>query len=256
MSKLTVKAVEESLINLDIHAALERLKILKTEGAMHLDKLVEKYTKRKQACDKEKARFDVMCIYEREAIENGYEYTAGIDEAGRGPLAGPVVAAAVILPEDIFIEGLNDSKQLSAKQRERIFEEIRQKAISIGVGIVDEKCIDAINILNATKKAMLDAISQLTPQPDILLIDAVALEETEIKQVPIIKGDCKSISIAAASIIAKVTRDRMIDEMDTSYPEYGFTRHKGYGTEEHIQAIKKFGICPIHRVSFTKNFTG
>jgi ribonuclease HII len=170
-------------------------------------------------------------------------------------LAGPVVAACVLLPKGCLIEGVNDSKKLSAAQREKLYDIIVDKAISIGTGIIDEKCIDEINILNATKLAMKNAVAQIKPCPDLLLIDAVTLEDVKIAQLPIIKGDALSISIAAASIIAKVTRDRIIDQADDIYPQYGFKRHKGYGTEEHINAIKKYGICPIHRISFTKHFT-
>ncbi|NTV90510.1 MAG: ribonuclease HII [Clostridiales bacterium] len=204
--------------------------------------------------EKEILRFETMSRYEQEAIESGYKLIGGVDEVGRGPLAGPVVTSCVILPQGVFISGLNDSKKLSAAVRDRLFDEISEKAVAIGIGIVDEKCIDEINILNATKKAMKIAISQLEPQPDLLLIDAVRLEDVDIKQLSIIKGDALSISIAAASVIAKVTRDRMMEEIDAEYPQYGFSKHKGYGTKEHIDAIKKNGLCPIHRVSFTKNF--
>ena len=195
-----------------------------------------------------------MCAFEEEAYAAGARLVAGMDEAGRGPLAGPVVAACVILPRDVFIDGLNDSKKCSPKLRDRLYDEIIEKAVALGVGMADEKCIDDINILNATKSAMMSAYDTLKPKPDILLIDAVRLEALDIQQRPIIKGDTLSISIAAASIIAKVTRDRLINEMDALYPEYGFGKHKGYGTEEHINAIKKYGICPIHRISFTKHF--
>lgn len=210
--------------------------------------------KNKEALEKERRRFLGMCVYEEEAYNAGARLVAGMDEAGRGPLAGPVVAACVILPRDVFIAGLNDSKKCSPKLRDRLYDEIVEKAVALGIGKADEKCIDDINILNATKSAMMSAFEALKPRPDILLIDAVRLEALDIRQRPIIKGDSLSISIAAASIIAKVTRDRLISEMDALYPEYGFGKHKGYGTEEHINAIKKYGICPIHRISFTKNF--
>lgn len=210
--------------------------------------------KKLAALEKEHQRFQAMCAFEEEAYTGGMQLVAGMDEAGRGPLAGPVVAACVILPRDVFISGLNDSKKCSPKVRDRLFDEINEKALAVGVGIEDEKCIDDINILNATKKAMVTAFEAMGMKPCLLLIDAVRLESLDIPQKPIIKGDSLSISIAAASIIAKVTRDRLIDGMDALYPEYGFTRHKGYGTEEHINAIRKYGICPIHRISFTKNF--
>lgn len=191
-----------------------------------------------------------MMCYELAAIKKGYEYIAGIDEAGRGPLAGPVVAACVMLPKDSFIAGLDDSKKLSEKKREALYNIITEKALAYGIGIVDEKYIDKVNILNATKKAMCKAVSSLKLKPEILLIDAVKLDDISIEQFSIIKGDKKSVSIAAASIIAKVTRDRIITEMDLLYPQYGFKKHKGYGTREHIEAIKKYGFCPIHRMSF------
>jgi len=212
--------------------------------------------KKKQAYEKEMSRLQELSRYETEAFVQGYRYVAGIDEAGRGPLAGPVVAACVILPEGCLIEGLNDSKKLSPSKRDRLYDIIMEKAVSAGIGIIDEKSIDELNILNATKLAMKNAVEQVKPKPDLLLIDAVHLKELDIPQTSIIKGDALSISIAAASVIAKVTRDRLIDEADSMYPLYGFKAHKGYGTEEHIKAIKKHGICPIHRISFTKNFTG
>ncbi|EHI59281.1 MAG: ribonuclease HII [Hungatella hathewayi] len=190
-----------------------------------------------------------------------YEYTyeacsfiCGIDEAGRGPLAGPVVAGAVILPKDCQILYLNDSKKVSEKKRELLFDEIRGKAVSYGIGVVGPGRIDEINILQATYEAMREAVSQLQPAPEILLNDAVTIPGIDLMQIPIVKGDAKSVSIAAASILAKVTRDRMMVEYDALYPEYGFVKHKGYGTAVHIQALKEHGPCPIHRRSFIKNF--
>lgn len=215
----------------------------------------DKSEKERIAREKEFERLKAMSTYETEAYGSGCRFVAGMDEAGRGPLAGPVVAACVILPEGCLIEGVNDSKKLCAAQRDKLFDIIIEKAVSFGVGIVDEKCVDEINILNATKLAMKKAVEQLKPRPDMLLIDAVRLEDVDIPQKPIIKGDALSISIASASIIAKVTRDRIIDEADSVYPLYGFRKHKGYGTAEHINAIKKYGLCPIHRISFTKKFT-
>lgn len=190
-----------------------------------------------------------------------YEYTyeacsfiCGIDEAGRGPLAGPVVAGAVILPKDCQILYLNDSKKVSEKKRELLFDEIREKAVNCGIGVVGPGRIDEINILQATYEAMREAVSQLQPAPEILLNDAVTIPGIDLMQIPIVKGDAKSVSIAAASILAKVTRDRMMVEYDALYPEYGFAKHKGYGTAVHIQALKEHGPCPIHRRSFIKNF--
>lgn len=178
----------------------------------------------------------------------------GIDEAGRGPLAGPVVAGAVILPKDCQILYLNDSKKLSEKKREALFDEIKEKAVAYGIGIAGPGRIDEINILQATYEAMREAIGQLKVTPDLLLNDAVTIPKVDVMQIPIIKGDSKSVSIAAASILAKVTRDRMMAEYDKLFPEYGFARHKGYGTAVHIQALKEHGPCPIHRKTFIKKF--
>ncbi len=191
------------------------------------------------------------------AYENEYdmcEYICGIDEAGRGPLAGPVVAGAAILPKDAQILYLNDSKKLSASKRDELYDEIKEKAIAVGVGIVSPERIDEINILQATYEAMRIAIKELGVTPDILLNDAVTIPGVETKQIPIIKGDAKSVSIAAASIMAKVTRDRIMEEYDKTYPEYGFAGHKGYGSAAHIEAIKTYGPSPIHRKTFIKNF--
>lgn len=198
-------------------------------------------------------------IAERERLalmhefENKYSDCAlicGIDEAGRGPLAGPVCAGACILPKDAEILYLNDSKKLSEKRREELFEEIKEKAVAWSVGICDNQVIDEINILQATYRAMRNAISKLEPQPDLLLNDAVTIPEVGIKQVAIVKGDAKSVSIAAASILAKVTRDHIMIEYDRLYPEYGFAKHKGYGTLAHMCAIREYGLTPIHRKTF------
>lgn len=190
-------------------------------------------------------------------FENKYSdlaYIAGIDEAGRGPLAGPVVAAAVILPKDIFLPFLNDSKKVTEKRRDVLFDEIKQNAIAYGIGIASNTLIDEINILQATYEAMREAINALEKTPDVLLVDAVHIPDINIKQVGIVKGDAKSVNIAAASILAKVTRDRLMAEYDKIYPEYGFASNKGYGTETHIAALKEIGPCAIHRKSFIGNF--
>lgn len=200
----------------------------------------------------ERARLEVMRAYEKQFEDQ--VLVCGIDEAGRGPLAGPVVAGAVILPRSCEILYLNDSKKLSEKRRDELFDEIREKAVSFGVGIVSPERIDEINILQATYEAMRQAVSQLTPAPEVLLNDAVTIPGISIRQIPIVKGDAKSVSIAAASILAKVTRDRMMVEYDTIFPQYGFAKHKGYGTAVHIAALKACGPCPIHRRSFIKNF--
>jgi ribonuclease HII len=254
--KPSIKSIEDSIKTLDVEAAVEKLREIETLYGMNLSKLIEKYLRKREREEKELGRYLKMLEYERYYSQKGVKKVAGLDEAGRGPLAGPVIAASVILPEDVFIKGLNDSKKLSSQKRDELYEIIQRQAVSIGIGIVDEKCIDEVNILNATKLAMKTAVESMNVKPDFLLIDAVELKELEIKQKPIIKGDSLSASIAAASIVAKVTRDRIMEEADKSYPEYGFFRHKGYGTEEHIHAIKKYGICPIHRISFTKNFVG
>ena len=202
--------------------------------------------------EKELARLEAMREYED--IYDACAYICGIDEAGRGPLAGPVVAAAAVLPKDCQIFYLNDSKKLSEKKRDLLFDEIKEKAVAYGIGIVSPQVIDEINILQATYEAMRQAISQLNVIPEILLNDAVTIPGVDIMQVPIVKGDAKSVSIAAASILAKVTRDRMMMEYDQIYPEYGFAKHKGYGTAAHIAALKEYGPTPIHRHSFIKNF--
>ena len=200
--------------------------------------------------EKELARLEQMREYERH-YESSCTYICGIDEAGRGPLAGPVVAAAAILPADCTILYLNDSKKLSEKRREELFLEIQDKALAYGVGTVSPAVIDEINILQATYEAMRQAVSKLTVEPQIYLNDAVIIPGIDVrKQVKIIKGDAKSVSIAAASVLAKVTRDHMMIEYDKLYPEYGFAKHKGYGTKVHMDAIREHGICPIHRRSF------
>lgn len=214
--------------------------------------LCKKANRTLEALDKEYARLEQMKAY-----ENSYPdcpYICGIDEAGRGPLAGPVVAGAVILPKDVNILYVNDSKKLSAQMRDRLYDEILEKAVSAQVGIVDCGTIDDINILQATYEAMRQAVGKLSVTPDILLNDALIIPGLPMPQVKIIKGDAKSVSIAAASIMAKVTRDRMMLAYDELYPEYGFAKHKGYGTAEHIAAIKKYGPSPIHRMTFIQNF--
>ena len=199
----------------------------------------------------EKKRMYEMFSFERE--HSDCEYICGIDEVGRGPFAGPVVACAVILPKDCDILYLNDSKKLSEKKREELFVEIKEKAIAYGIGIVSEKVIDDINILQATYEAMRQAINNLSVKPDILLNDAVTIPGVDIEQIPIIKGDAKSASIAAASIVAKVTRDHMMEEYDEIYPRYEFAKNKGYGTQAHRDALKAIGPCEIHRRTFIKN---
>ena len=195
-----------------------------------------------------------MTEYEKEYGSSAF--ICGIDEAGRGPLAGPVAAGAVILPKDCRILYLNDSKKLSEKRREELFEEIKEKAVAWSVGIATPARIDEINILQATYEAMREAVGQLTVKPDVLLNDAVTIPDLDILQVPIIKGDAKSLSTAAASILAKVTRDHMMAGYEEMFPGYGFAKHKGYGTAAHIAAIRELGPCPIHRRTFIRNFVG
>ena len=205
--------------------------------------------------EKEIERLNLLKLEENKLYEKNIEYICGIDEAGRGPLAGPVVVGAVILPKDSFIEGVNDSKKVSEKKRELLYEQITNEAISYSVGIVDQKTIDEINILNATKLGVKLALEGLKVKPEIIMVDALNNMDTlGIPYISVIKGDAKNYCIAAASIIAKVTRDRIMREWDEIYPEYGFAKHKGYGTADHIKTIKEKGPCILHRKSFIKNF--
>ncbi len=204
--------------------------------------------------EKELERLKNMLLIEENLYNSGYDYICGVDEAGRGPLCGPVVAAAVILPKHECIEGVNDSKKLSESKRERLYDDIVKSAICVGVGISDVDVIEKVNILNATKLAMKEAISNLSITPDYVLIDGNQKIDIDIPFETVVSGDAKSESIAAASIIAKVTRDRMLIDFDSKYPEYGFAKHKGYGTKAHIEAIKKYGLTPIHRPSFCTKF--
>ncbi len=222
------------------------------DGRAAVRTLVAKARKTIEKLGAERERLEKMRVYEHEY--EGFGPVCGIDEAGRGPLAGPVVAAAVILPKDCEILYLNDSKQLSPARRDALFDEIMDKAVSVGVGIVGPARIDEVNILNADYEAMCEAIGKLSVMPATLLNDAVTIPQVKIRQIPIIKGDAKSLSIAAASVIAKVTRDRIMVEYDDLLPEYGFARHKGYGSAEHIAALKKYGPSQIHRRSFIGHF--
>ncbi len=212
----------------------------------------ERFRKQEEKLQKELERTKAMSLFEEQYAD--CKYICGIDEVGRGPLAGPVVAGAVILPKDDVILYLNDSKKLSAKKRDALYDEIMNRAKATGIGMVSPARIDEINILQATYEAMRMAIADLGIKPDILLNDAVTIPGVDIRQVPIIKGDAKSVSIAAASIIAKVTRDRLMEEYDEVLPGYDFASNKGYGTKAHIEGLKKLGPTPIHRRSFVKNF--
>ena len=237
-------------------ASLDRLpELISAYGADErsgVQSLIAAANKKLEALEKEKQRTESLKKFEKEYAAFGY--LCGIDEVGRGPLAGPVVAGAVILPKDCDILYLNDSKQLSEKKREELYDVIMEKAVSVGLGFSSPERIDEINILQATYEAMREALSKLSVQPDVLLNDAVTIPGLPMKQVPIIKGDAKSVSIAAASIVAKVTRDRKMVEYDTVFPEYGFSSNKGYGAAAHIEALKKYGPCPIHRRSFITHF--
>lgn len=244
VSKITLQEMECVLMSDDIDASF--VTACKADSRKAAQRLVRRY-ERKQA---ERARVAALYKYENAAIAEGARYIAGVDEAGRGPLAGPVSVAAVILPNNLYLPKLNDSKKLSSKVREELFEEIHAKAIAIGSALIDAKTIDRINIYQATINGMYESIFSLSPQPQKVLIDAVKLDRLSIPSKSIIHGDAKSASIAAASIIAKVTRDHLMDAYDRQYPEYGFAQHKGYGTAAHLAALKKYGPCPIHRLSF------
>ena len=217
-----------------------------------MQKLIAKAIRTKEKLEAERVRIDRMREFEK--IYASYDNIGGVDEVGRGPLAGPVVTACVILPKDCEILYVNDSKQLSEKKREELYPIIMENAVSVGIGIQTPEEIDEKNILQATFEAMRQGISKMDIKPEILLNDAVTIPDLAIKQVPIIKGDAKSLTIACASIIAKVTRDHMMVEYDKLYPEYGFASNKGYGSAVHIEALKKYGPCPIHRKTFIRNF--
>ena len=243
--KAELKAAEESMLPVFIEN-------YKEDTRSGVQAAVAQAKKRIEKLEAERARIEALKKYEYEYAE--YTYICGIDEAGRGPLAGPVVAGAVILPKDCEILYLNDSKKLSASRREALYDEIMEKAVAVGVGVASPARIDEINILQATYEAMRKAVEQLSVVPDLLLNDAVTIPEMPYRQVPIVKGDAKSVSIAAASVIAKVTRDRLMMQYDKILPEYGFAQNKGYGSQSHIEALKRVGASPIHRRSFIKNF--
>lgn len=248
MEKMTVGEIEKQLFQNDSvdQVFFEYVKLDERKG---VQRLLQKWQKQEQLKQKLHEHFITMTSFERKLRAEGFQMIAGIDEAGRGPLAGPVVAGAVILPESFYLPGLNDSKQLSDAKKDHFFEVINEQALGVGVGIISSAEIDEINILQATKKAMISAIGQLGLTPDYLLVDAVKLA-TPYPSEALIKGDARSISIAAASVIAKVTRDRLMKKMSKEYPEYGFEANMGYGTAEHLKAIQEHGITPIHRKTF------
>lgn len=252
MEKKKIGQIKKEYQKLKIEEMALFIEAYQADARAGVQKMIGQAQKKQEQYEKELLRTENMKHYERKYAQ--YACICGIDEVGRGPLAGPVVAGAVILPKDCSILYINDSKQLSASRREELYAVIMDQAIAAEVGMASPQRIDEINILQADYEAMWEAISKLAVKPDILFNDAVTIPEVEIPQVPIIKGDAKSISIGAASIIAKVVRDRMMVEYDAIYPEYGFASNKGYGSAEHIAALQKYGPCPIHRRSFIRNF--
>lgn len=248
---IKISEIKSELENAKIDEIDHILEKYKEDERAGVIKLLQKYEKEKEKLALEKERIEQMKEFEYKYKD--YEFICGVDEVGRGPLAGPVIAGAVILPKDCDILYLNDSKQLSEKKREELYEQIMEKAVAVGIGTATHERIDEINILNATYEAMRQAINNLSVAPTVLLNDAVHIPQVDIKQVSIIKGDARSISIAAASIIAKVTRDRLMVEYDKVFPGYGFAKNKGYGSKEHMDAIRTLGPCMIHRRSFIKN---
>lgn len=248
----SINEIKKEFAQADSESLPELFRSYEQDGRTGVAGLIVQYQKKLEKLAAERERLEKMRVYESEY--RSYGLVCGIDEAGRGPLAGPVVAGAVILPEDCEILYLNDSKKLSEKKREELYEEIKEKAVAWAVGMASPARIDEINILQATYEAMTQAVSQLTSAPQVALNDAVRIPQLDIMQVPIIKGDAKSVSIAAASIMAKVTRDRLMKEYDAVMPQYGFASHKGYGSAAHIDAIRKYGPSPIHRRSFIGNF--
>lgn len=245
----SIKEIKAWLESCDYSPLAEELNLLRQDGRAGLKPLLERVERKQRYTEELREEWQRMTVYERDLRQAGYIHIAGVDEVGRGPLAGPVVSAAVILPQDFYLPGLNDSKKLSKEEREEYYQVILEKAIAVGVSMISPEMIDQINILNATKQAMITAIQNLPVQPDYLLIDALTLD-VGLPQVGIIGGDGKSISIAAASVVAKVTRDRWMCKMSEQFPEYGFDRHMGYGTKEHLEAIAQYGVTPIHRHTF------
>ncbi len=250
----SIAEIKEELNNCNIEELNDFIENYCGDKRAGVLKLVDSAKKKIEKHNTELERLENITQYEKKYQSMGIEYVGGIDEVGRGPYAGPVVAACVILPEGCKIEGVNDSKKLSLKKREELFDVIKEKAVCVGVGIVDNYEIDELNILQATYKAMRIALENMDIKPQQILVDAVNIPGIDIPQEAIIKGDAKSISIGAASIIAKVVRDRMMVEYAKKYPQYGFDHNVGYGSREHEEAIRKYGLCDIHRRSFTKKF--
>ena len=250
MSKESIKEIDSRLKMAEDAEREQLMKVYAPDDRAGVQKLLEKYRKQKEKLLAEKERLAKMRQYEEKYADHAF--ICGIDEVGRGPLAGPVVAGAVILPKECEILYINDSKKLSAAKRDELYDEIMDKAVAVGLGMASPARIDEINILQATYEAMREAVKGLSVKPEVLLNDAVTIPGLEGVQVPIIKGDAKSLSIAAASILAKVTRDHMMAEYEELFPGYGFAKHKGYGTAAHIAAIRELGPCPIHRRSFIR----
>lgn len=248
ISDLKIKEIEGFFKQDKVNEAL--LAACRADSRKAVQKLALQYDKRRVRQQQEEQRLLAMYFYEQEARGYGYQTIAGVDEAGRGPLAGPVSVAAVILPDKLLLPGLNDSKKLTAKKRDELYDEILAKALAVQQIFVEPETIDRLNILQATLHGAYDALGTLNPRPDYVLTDALELQHLNLPCLPLIKGDAKSASIAAASIVAKVSRDRLMLEYDKQYPEYGFAGHKGYGTADHVAAIRKYGPCPIHRRSF------
>ncbi|MRZ81002.1 ribonuclease HII [Paeniclostridium sordellii] len=253
MKEKSVKEINSIIENISTDEYLKYIDILKDDERKSVKNIAVKLAKKLDRMRTENERLEMINIFENEGYEKGFTYIGGIDEAGRGPLAGPVVAAVVVFKPGTKIEGINDSKKLSEAKRDELFEIIKEEALDYGIGIVQKDEIDEYNILNATYMAMKKAVNCLKQKPDYLLVDAAHIPDVDIEQKSIIKGDSKSISIAAASILAKVTRDSIMYEYDKMYPEYGFASHKGYGTDQHYKAIREHGITSIHRRSFLKN---
>ncbi|AUN15325.1 ribonuclease HII [[Clostridium] sordellii] len=253
MKEKSVKEINSIIENISTDEYLKYIDILKDDERKSVKNIAVKLAKKLDKMRAENERLEMINIFENEGYEKGFTYIGGIDEAGRGPLAGPVVAAVVVFKPGTKIEGINDSKKLSEAKRDELFEIIKEEALDYGIGIVQKDEIDEYNILNATYMAMKKAVNCLKQKPDYLLVDAAHIPDVDIEQKSIIKGDSKSISIAAASILAKVTRDSIMYEYDKMYPEYGFASHKGYGTDQHYKAIREHGITSIHRRSFLKN---
>ena len=244
---MTISEIREILLGSPSEEFLVELEL---DQRVAVKKLLQAYYKRIEKAALERERFHKMLSYERQYYDEGAKLIAGVDEAGRGPLAGPLVIAAVVMPQDFFISGLNDSKQISASKRDKLYDEILQKALSVSVNIVSISNIDELNIYRATQQGMAEVLLHLDKQPDVALIDAMPVEAGDIKTVSLVHGDALSASIAAASIIAKVTRDRIMEKLDTLYPAYKFANNKGYGSKDHMQAIDQDGVTEWHRRSY------